>query len=289
MKGVMRYLGFVAVLAMSLSFALLSLAETEKAGAQPAAPNANSETKEKPAAAEAPPTSDDEAAFNLRLAAINRRAEAKLPEGRAAAFVEFEKGVRELQKEFPKREETWELLLIIASNSEPEKARSLAKELVENAPNDDIKDQAKGLLKKLEVFGKPLQIQFQAIDGREVSLEKLRGKVVLVDFWATWCGPCVREIPNVKAAYEKLHPKGFEIVGISFDQDKEALKMFVEKKQMPWPQYFDGKGWKNQFGVNFGISAIPSMWLVDKKGIVRDLNARENLAGKVEKFLAEAD
>ena len=110
---------------------------------------------------------------------------------------------------------------------------------------------------------------------------------VLVDFWATWCGPCVKELPNVMAAYEKLHGKGLEIVGISFDQNKDKLTQFVEKEKMPWPQYFDGKGWGNKFGKEYGINSIPAMWLVDKKGNLNDMNAREGLVAKVEKLLAE--
>ena len=96
------------------------------------------------------------------------------------------------------------------------------------------------------LVGKPLAIKFAAVDGRQVDLGNLRGKVVLIDFWATWCVPCVHEVPHVKAVYDKLHPKGFEIVGISFDQKKTALQSFVLKEKMTWPQYFDGKGWENQ-------------------------------------------
>ncbi|PYJ83647.1 MAG: hypothetical protein DME22_15270 [Verrucomicrobia bacterium] len=137
------------------------------------------------------------------------------------------------------------------------------------------------------LVGKPLAIKFAAVDGRQVDLGNLRGKVVLIDFWATWCVPCVHEVPHVKAVYDQLHPKGFEIVGISFDQKKTALQSFVLKEKMTWPQYFDGKGWENQFGVRFGIESIPTMWLVDKKGVLRHIDAREDLEAKVQKLLAE--
>lgn len=136
-------------------------------------------------------------------------------------------------------------------------------------------------------IGKPLNLKFTSVDGKPVDLASMKGKVVLIDFWATWCGPCIRELPSVKATYEKLHPKGFEIVGISLDQNKNALTSFVQKNKMPWPQHFDGKGWNNQFATQFGIQSIPAMWLVDKKGNLRDVSARAGLEGKVEKLLAE--
>ena len=135
--------------------------------------------------------------------------------------------------------------------------------------------------------GKPLDIKFKSVDGKLVDLSALKGKVVLVDFWATYCAQCVAELPHVKAAFEKLHSKGFEIIGISLDTDKGALKDFTKKKGITWPQYFDGKGWENTISTKFGIENLPQMWLVDKKGNLVDQQGRQNLEAKVEKLLAE--
>lgn len=124
--------------------------------------------------------------------------------------------------------------------------------------------------------------------GAPLSISGLRGKVVLVDFWATWCGPCVAELPNVLAAYEKYHAKGFEIVGISLDRSDEALRKFVAEKKMTWPQYFDGKGWDSKLGRQYGITSIPATYLLDREGkiVARDLRG-EALEAELAKLLGE--
>ncbi len=142
-------------------------------------------------------------------------------------------------------------------------------------------------LQKLEELGtKPLDLKFTSVDGKEIDLSQMRGKVVLIDFWATWCPPCREEVPNVVAAYNKYHDKGFEIIGISLDQDKDKLLAYTQSNGMVWPQYFDGQGWQNQISLGFGIRSIPAMWLVDKKGMLVTTNGRQDLAGQVDKLLA---
>jgi thiol-disulfide isomerase/thioredoxin len=172
------------------------------------------------------------------------------------------------------------------------------------APDAGVRAFAEEKLKSLERLAKPLELAFTAVDGRAVDLRALRGKVVLVDFWATWCGPCIAELPNIKRVYAELHAKGFEIIGITLEnarllpgdtaeqtaakleKAKKVLNDFTAKEQMPWPQHFDGRYWKNELATKYGIGAIPAMFLINQEGRVVSTNARgEALEREVRRLL----
>jgi thiol-disulfide isomerase/thioredoxin len=129
--------------------------------------------------------------------------------------------------------------------------------------------------------GEEIEITGPTLSGDTFDLRSLRGKVVLVDFWATWCGPCIAEHPNILAAYERHHNAGFEVVGVSLDQSREALSNFVQKHKIPWPQIFfpetADQGWKNPLARKYGINSIPTLFLVNREG--RIVAANEELRG----------
>ena len=131
--------------------------------------------------------------------------------------------LKQLQRDFPNSKQGKSVDQVLASIKAGEEARKIQVALAEDTvfPDFDVKD----------------------LDGKSLSIAGYKGKVVMVDFWATWCGPCVGEVPNVAAIYQKYHDKGFEIIGVSLDRegDKDKLISFTKDHNMPWRQDFDGK------------------------------------------------
>ena len=121
---------------------------------------------------------------------------------------------------------------------------------------------------------KAINFNVKDLDGNDLSLEQYRGNVILLDFWAVWCKPCIAEMPNVKQVYEKYKDKNFQIIGVSLDNSRDTLVGYLEKEGIAWPQVFDGNGWDNQVAKMYGIRGIPHMYLIDGDGIVRKSGVR---------------
>ncbi len=148
-----------------------------------------------------------------------------------------------------------------------EKGITVLRELT-RSPDKNLAQAANARLLKEQMIGKPLDLKFTAMDGSSVDLGALRGKVILLDFWATWCPDCLREMPVLRKTYQKYKDKGLAVVGISLDKDGQALANFVAKKLIPWPQFFDGQGWQSELAIKYGVRSIPETWLINQRGNV---------------------
>ncbi len=140
---------------------------------------------------------------------------------------------------------------------------------------------------RLKVGARPFALKATDLSGKPLSLAQYRGKVVLMDFWATWCGPCVGEMPNVIANYKKYHAQGFDIVGVSLDDSKGALTKYIADNKMPWRQIFDGKKWGSAVPQQYGVQAIPFGLLIGRDGKIVGVSVRgEALGPAIKKALA---
>lgn len=131
------------------------------------------------------------------------------------------------------------------------------------------------------------QFSGKSLDGKEVNLSDLRGQVVLLDFWATWCGPCVQELPHIRRAFERYGKKGdFAVIGISLDEDPDRVRGFVKQRRIGWPQIVGGPAAKNEIAKAYFVEAIPATYLIDRHGkvVAKDIRGKD-LLRKVRKAL----
>ena len=193
------------------------------------------------------------------------------------------------------------LQVINAPIGDPEKAGEVLQEIKSDLPEtesgkrvDAILNSLKGPIEEerirdtLVVGAKFPGFDEKDVTGKPLSLGSYKGKVVLVDFWATWCGPCVAELPNVIATYQKYHDKGFDIVGVSLDLDQPTLERFLKENNITWQQYFDGKKWDNKLAMKYGVDSTPTDYLLDGDGKIIGMNLRgPALEAAVAKALAK--
>jgi peroxiredoxin len=140
------------------------------------------------------------------------------------------------------------------------------------SPN--LRQKVQGDLKRLDQVGKTApSFTAEDIQGRTIRTADYRGKYVLLDFWATWCGPCVAELPRLQAAHRTYHDAGFEIIGISLDESKDAVVDFVKSRKIPWPQVHNAGG-ATDLVQAFGVISIPATYLIDPQGTIVRLDLR---------------
>lgn len=203
--------------------------------------------------------------------------------------------VEAFAKKFPKDDRAGQLLFQIASSLQDEKKKiEIEDKLLKDFPDSPFIGMIKGARRQREAIGKPFELEFtDAVKGKPISMKDLKGKVVVLDFWATWCGPCVGEMPNMKKLYSEYKDKGVEFIGVSLDQPEDegglkALKEFVAENEIPWPQYYQGKGWESEFSANWGINSIPAVFVVDPKGKLYSVDARGKLEEMIPELLEQA-
>lgn len=128
---------------------------------------------------------------------------------------------------------------------------------------------------RLKVGAKPFPLVGKDLSGKVANLSQYRGKVVLLDFWATWCPPCRAEVPNIVAAYDKYHAKGFDVLGVSLDREGDRGKLieFTKANNMPWRQVYEGKYWNSANVKTYGIHAVPFALLIGRDGKIAAVNA----------------
>ncbi|MFI4916231.1 MAG: redoxin domain-containing protein [Phycisphaerales bacterium JB060] len=177
---------------------------------------------------------------------------------------------------------------------ETEALKRTYRSIAEEYPDTREGTQAAAKVYQLDQIGEPFELSFEeATTGEPIDMSALRGRVVVVGFWATWCGPCIAEMPHMKKLYAAYKDKGVEFIGVSLDEPRNEedpskdglvkLRNWVEANGVTWPQYYQGNGWNSEFSSGWKVRSIPAIFLVDQQGRLVTPNAR----GKLDEMIPE--
>jgi thiol-disulfide isomerase/thioredoxin len=197
----------------------------------------------------------------------------------------------------PEDDRAVRLLMGVAGQAEdPDLQMKLYRRSLALFPDSKYNKYTGGKIKQAESLGLPLELTFtDAATGKQISLQRdLRGKVVVLDFWATWCGPCIAEMPHMKELYDEYSGRGVEFIGVSLDAPADEggldkLLAYVKDNDIRWPQYYQGAGWEGEFSTQWGINSIPALFVVDSQGRLHSVNARGKLEEMIPELLTQRD
>jgi len=191
-------------------------------------------------------------------------------------------------KDFPDDRRVAPLLAEVASayEDEPKTARGLLEQALPKAATAELKARIGDDLKRLGLLGKPLEMKWLATDGTKVDMQNLQGKVVLVYFFASWSAPSMLELGWVKQIEESS--ESIQALGICLDADPVSVPDVMSEHGITWPVYCDGRGWQGELVRSLGINSLPTLWIVDREGILRALDAKQDAPAIIERAMGES-
>jgi thiol-disulfide isomerase/thioredoxin len=157
----------------------------------------------------------------------------------------------------------------ILVDRDPDAARTWLRAKTASA-DAQIASMAAGMLELLAAKQAPVALKFTALDGRTVDTAAMRGRIVVIDFWATTCAPCLEQLPALKQLYATYHDRGVEVIGVALDGQgaREKVLRLIREQNLPWPQYFDGKGWSNAIALKYAVRQLPTTFLLNRDGLL---------------------